>query len=112
MGQVFISIITVEEILRGQLSVLNTARSRNDGAALIRGYRFLQELHNALHAFPVLPYDEAADQRFQALDKNLRRKHGQDCRISSIAAVRGMTVITRNLTDYRKVGLANCDDWT
>jgi tRNA(fMet)-specific endonuclease VapC len=111
-GSVYLSVITLEEMLRGQLAEINRARTEKDPLRLVRRYTQFQRLYQDLHLFPLLPYDEAADRLYQALEPKLRNAHKQDARISAIAAARDYTVITRNLQHYEKIGLAKADDWT
>jgi predicted nucleic acid-binding protein len=111
-GTVYLSIITLEEVLRGQVNAINTARSRQNGRLLLEVYALFHQLYEALREFPVLPYNEGADRLYQGLDPKVRNAHKQDARISAIVANYGFTLVTRNTQHHEKIGLAKLEDWT
>jgi tRNA(fMet)-specific endonuclease VapC len=51
----------------------------------------------------VVDFDEAAAVRFQALKKSKVRVGTMDLRIAAIALVHDATVVTGNLSDFRRV---------
>ena len=60
----------------------------------------------------VLPFDEAAATVFTSLRAQRIRISTMDLRIASIALSRDMAVLTRNLSDFRKVPGLKVADWT
>ena len=60
----------------------------------------------------VLDYDAAAIQRFQELRKAKIRIGTMDLKIAAIALSRGAKLLSRNLSDYRKVPGLVVEDWT
>jgi tRNA(fMet)-specific endonuclease VapC len=59
-----------------------------------------------------LPFDEAAANVFAGNRAQRIRISTMDLRIASIAVSRDMTVLTRNLSDFRKVPGLKVADWT
>lgn len=106
---IFISVITLEEQLRGALSQIHKERN---SPRLPRQYALLEELFRDLHRFNLLPYDQAAAEVFQQIPTNLRQHHSQDCRIAAIALSRGMIVVTRNQRHFEKIPGIQLEDWT
>jgi tRNA(fMet)-specific endonuclease VapC len=108
-GAVGISLVTVEEYLRGRLAHLAQAR---DGAARIRRYRLL---HTSIRLFcqaPLVSFDQAAEAEFQRL-RGLKLRIGtQDLKIAAIALANHLTVATRNRRDFGKVPGLAVDDWS
>ena len=107
--ELFVSIITVEEVLRGALDLVRKSHrtpKEPDAYAF-----FLRQLQH-LRTFQVLPFDAAAHARFLALPPEVRRRGPQDCRIACIAVSRGFTVVTRNTRDFARIAGVKCEDWT
>ena len=106
---VAVSAITVEEMLRGRLAVL--AR-RLEGEGRIRAYAKLMETVRFFASVPVVPYDKASDDHFQALQSLRLRVGSQDLRIASIALAHHLTVITRNRRDFERIPELSIEDWS
>lgn len=101
----FLSVITILELEQGILRV-----ERRDPAqgALLRGWLG----GNVLSAFSgrVLPVDTAVAQRCARLhvpDPQAER----DALIAATALVHGMTIVTRNVTDFAASGVRTIDPW-
>ena len=76
------------------------------------GYQRFARLFDLYSKSQILPYDEAASEAFDSLRDQKVRIGTMDLRIASIALTRNMTVLTRNLTDFRKVPGLRAEDWT
>ncbi len=106
---VAVSVVTMEEMLRGRLAVLKRHRS---GDAQVRAYSKLLETVQFFSSVPVVPYDPAADERFRSLWSQRLRVGSQDLRIASVALVHGLVVVTRNHKDFGRVPGLRLEDWT
>ena len=42
----------------------------------------------------------------------MKRVGTQDCRIAAIARSKGYIVVTANVDDFEKIGIAQVEDWT
>lgn len=104
--ELYVSAITVLEL---ELGVLLLERRDRLQAAVLRTW-----LHDrVLPAFSgrVLPVDVVVALRCASLhvpDPQADR----DCLIAATALVHGMTVVTRNVADFRGTGVALLDPWT
>lgn len=107
--EVAVSIVTVEEMLRGRLAIL--AR-RSEGEARVHAYTKLLETVQFLSSVPVVPFDMACEQQLQALRAMRLRVGSRDLRIAATALVHSVVVITRNRRDFEQVPGLRLDDWS
>jgi tRNA(fMet)-specific endonuclease VapC len=81
-------------------------------ADIVRGYRMFDRVLSAFAAALVLPFDANAAAVFDSLISQRVRIATMDLRIASIALKQGLTVLTRNTRDFRKVPGLVIEDWT
>jgi tRNA(fMet)-specific endonuclease VapC len=106
-GEVGLSVVSVEETLRGRLAALARA---SDGPTRIRRYSALQESLLDFTQFPNVPYDQPAEGRFQHLRSI--RIGTKDLKIASIALANQLIVVTRNRRDFARVPGLTIEDWS
>lgn len=106
---VSVSVVTAEEALRGRLA--HVARAR-DGPSRITRYGFLRATILTLQRFPLVPFDQAAEDTFQQLDALRLRVGAQDLKIAAIALANGFVLLTRNARDFGRVPGLQLDDWS
>jgi tRNA(fMet)-specific endonuclease VapC len=105
----FYPVVAFHEQMLGAHTYIARARDRR-GA--VRGYALLDRVLTDFSLQEVLPFDEPAARKFDEL-RALRIRIGtMDLRISSIALVRAMIVLTRNIVDFRAVPGLRLEDWT
>ena len=103
------TVVTYEEQTRGWLAYM--ARS-NALPHQVEAYKRLQ-LHLESYAeILVLPFDEIAAAEYLRLQRNKLRMGAFDLKIGAIACSRGDTLLSRNLTDFRKVRGLKVEDWS
>ena len=98
----FTSSITLGELIYG---------ARKKGSA-----RLLAEIHQRVTSnLPVLPFDADAAARYGEVRADLEKQGiiigDADMRIASIALVRGLTVVTRNLRHFQRVPNLTMQNW-
>ena len=103
------TIISVEEQMRGWLAVIG--RSRGLGQE-IAAYRHLHALLSFFSAIPILEFDEPAGERYLQFRRSRIRLGSMDLKIAAIAISRGATLVSRNLSDFRRVPGLSVQDWT
>jgi tRNA(fMet)-specific endonuclease VapC len=106
---VFVTIVTVEEQLRGWLAVIRRASTPE---LLIAAYA---SLHRAVTYFArvnLLDYSADAASHFTALRRQRVRVGTQDLRIAAMALAVGGTLITRNQRDFQQVPGLLLEDWS
>lgn len=104
-AELFISVITVEELEIGvQLAERRDARK----GALLRAWMN----HHVLPAFTdrILPVDVAVALRSASLHVPDPRPL-RDGLIAATALVHGMSIVTRNVSDFRPMGVTLIDPW-
>ena len=108
-GEVAVSAVTVEEMLRGRLAML--AR-RSEGERRVHAYEKLLETMRFFATIPVVPFDMACERQFQALRAMRLRAGSCDLRIAATALVHDVTLATRNTRDFDQVPGLLLDDWS
>jgi tRNA(fMet)-specific endonuclease VapC len=107
---VCISIVTVEEMLRGALDVIRQAQTNRRSTSA--SYALLQQLVAALHDFHIVPYTEEADQIYHAMPAAVRRIGANDCRIAATAIAGNYVVVTLNTRHFAAIPNVRYEDWT
>jgi tRNA(fMet)-specific endonuclease VapC len=104
-----ITIVTVEEQLRGRLAQIRKATT---AAHLNECYRWLGETVDQLARLPVLYFDDKAATLCEKLLSQKVRIGTQDLRIASIVLSQNAVLLTRNSQDFSHVPGLQLDDWT
>jgi tRNA(fMet)-specific endonuclease VapC len=107
--QFAVSIVTVEEQLRGWLAYVAKATGV-DGA--IKGYSKLREVIQRFSEVNVLDYDIKAADVFVEMRSQGVRVGTMDLRIAAIAIANDLTLLTRNTIDFERVPNLRFEDWT
>ena len=108
-SQVFTSVITVEEILRGRLAQIRAAKTE---AEHIKACYWLGDALELLKEFTILPYDQLASQQYQMLREQKLRVGSQDLRIAAVALATQATMVTANHIHFAQVSGLSLEDWT
>ena len=106
-GEFAMTIVSIEEQMRGWLADI---RRQLIPTRQVRPYERLHRLVGFWALWRVLPFDNAAAARFQALRKQLR-VGSQDLKIAAIALVAGATLVTANARDFEQVPGLSIEDW-
>ncbi len=95
-----VTIITVEEQIRGRFASIKQAKSK---AKIVQAYTNLQTTVTFFNTIKVLSFDETAFAHDETLKKQKIRIGRQDLRIAAIALAINAIVVTRNQKDFSKV---------
>jgi tRNA(fMet)-specific endonuclease VapC len=104
-----ISIITVEEQLRGRFARIRAARNE---AELLRAFHWLHETVSIINDFQILDYDFAASRIYTTLRQQKIRIGTADLRIAAIALAHNCTLVTRNQIDFGQIPDLVTEDWS
>ena len=107
--EIAVSVVTVEEMLRGRLAIL--AR-RSEGEARAHAYAKLLETVLFFGTIPVVPFDMSCEIQFQALRAMRLRVGSRDLRIAATALVHNLLLITRNQRDFEQVPGLRIENWS
>src|SRR5687768_2928358 len=105
----FTTIVSFHEQVLGWNVYLNRAR---DEAGAVKAYGMFQRILADFAAAQVFPYDSSAVAVFGTLRGQRVKVGTMDLRIASITLHRDMTLLTRNLADFRLVPGLRTEDWT
>jgi tRNA(fMet)-specific endonuclease VapC len=109
VSNVYTTIISVEEQMRGWLSLI--ARSRNKPQE-VDAYRRLDSLLTFFSGIPVLGYDETAADQFKGLRAQRLRVSSMDLKIAAIALSQDALLLSRNDKDFGRIPRLKVADWT
>ncbi|MGI8669241.1 MAG: type II toxin-antitoxin system VapC family toxin [Aridibacter sp.] len=107
--EIFTTIITFEEQMRGWLSYI--AKSKTPEQQIF-AYQMLHQFLESYRTTAVLDFDEKSAKIFQQLKSNKIRIGTMDLKIASIAIANEAILVSRNQTDFEKVPDLTVQDWT
>jgi len=105
----FVSVVSFHEEILGWNAYI--ARAKNL-SGVVRGYSRLTKILHDFSRAQVLPFDEAAAGIFENLRSKKVRVGAMDLRIAATALSLDMTVLPRNLVDFRRIPNLTVEDWT
>ena len=107
--QIAVTIITVQEQMRGWMNVINR---HGNSDKLIWAYQGLFDAVKFFNTINVLNFDQVAYDMFLTLKSQKIRIGTQDLRIASVALSVDGIVITRNYKDFAQIPNLKLEDWT
>jgi len=107
-GDIFTTIITFEEQMRGWLAFLNRDQSIEHQ---IFGYSKLHSAFNDFKTAKILDFDERAAEAYAQLKADKIRIGTMDLKIASIAPANDAMLISRNLADFEQVPNLSVQNW-
>src|SRR5262245_35515596 len=104
-----ITIVTVEEILTGWYGQIRRATKDDQ---LLRAYTALQQAVEFIARIRILPLDALALQKFHDLKSGKFRLGTNDLRIAAIVQAQDATLVTCNLSDFKRLPSIKLEDWS
>jgi tRNA(fMet)-specific endonuclease VapC len=108
-AQVVVSVVTVEEQLRGWLAAIRAASTPETRAT---AYQRLRMTIEYFASFTVVDYTVQMDDLVRELRKQGLRIGTQDLRIAAAALVQRATLITRNTREFAQIPGLTLEDWS
>ncbi|MGB8698609.1 MAG: type II toxin-antitoxin system VapC family toxin [Thermosynechococcaceae cyanobacterium] len=108
-ADISITIITLEEQIRGRFNMIRRAASPSE---LILAYRNLHITFDSLKSFDILDFSPAAGAIYSSLLEYKIKIGTQDLRIAAIALYINGILVTRNQRDFAKVPNLVIEDWS
>ena len=108
--QIAVSIVTVEEMLRGAFDRIRQEQSKHRSP--VGAYARLQDLVGYFATFSILPYTEDAERLYRAFPAQIKRIGTNDCRIAATALAHECVLVTANLADFQPMEGLQTEDWT
>lgn len=106
--QVFTTIISYEEQMRGWLSYLGKIKDIN---RQIVAYQELKKQLNNYCKIPLLDFDHSAAEVFIILKRDYPRLGTMDLKIASIVLSNQAILLTRNLADFQVIENLKIENW-
>jgi len=103
-----LTVITIEEEMRGWLAEINR---RRDPRGQIAPYAKLQRQVEAFTDWIILPWDADSAGLFVKLRREGLRIRSLDLKIACIVLAHDATVLTRNATDFAQVPGLRIENW-
>lgn len=103
-----VTIITVEESLRGWLKTIKDAKTVDN---LVKAYADLKETREFFNIICVLDFDQEAGHYYTELKRQKIRIGTQDLKIASIVLSQQAILVTRNRKDFEKIPNLLIEDW-
>jgi tRNA(fMet)-specific endonuclease VapC len=105
---VAITVINIEEPLRGWLAEISRRRIVHDQVV---PYDRLVKLIKFFACFPIFPFDNNAAAEFEVLRKQRIRIGAMDLKIAAIALANDALLLSANLRDFRQVPGLRVENW-
>ncbi len=105
---VVLTIVSVEEVLRGWLAIIHRLREVH---RQLPAYLRLGQLFDVLGEWKIIPFEQKAADRFTSLRKQRTRIGTMDLKIASIALANNVLLLTANLCDFSQVPELHCENW-
>lgn len=106
-----ITVITVEEVLRGLLDVVRKAQAGKGRHRPEVAYERLRKTVGVIGRWVVLPYSSEAHTQLEAWRASRLPVKPQDRRVAAICMAAGATLITRNRRDFERVPGLDVEFW-
>jgi tRNA(fMet)-specific endonuclease VapC len=103
-----VSIVTVEERMRGWLAIIAKEKT---ALRQVAGYRELAKLFEFYQEFEVIPFDEAAAAQFDDLRGRRLRIGTRDLKIAATALVNNALLLSANRSGFERVPGLRVQNW-
>jgi tRNA(fMet)-specific endonuclease VapC len=108
-AELFVTIATYEEQVRGRLDLLSRAKTSD---SRVLAYQGLQQLTIDYRSIRIIAFDQTADQEHQRLRKTYPRLGKMDLKIAAITLVNHAILVTRNHSDFGQIAELRIEDWS
>ena len=107
--QIAITVISVEELIRGRLAQIRKATKPE---TRVKAYYWLSRTFDFLSDFTVIEYDSQAEFHFQRFISQKLRIGTQDLKIAAITFSQNAILVTRNRKDFGRIPALKIEDWS
>jgi tRNA(fMet)-specific endonuclease VapC len=107
-----VTIVTVEEVIRGRLNVIRQASEPSQADKLVLAYTKLWDTLDDFKNLNILKFDQNASTIYTKFHRQIRLIGSQDLRIAAIVLANNAILVTRNNQDFSQVPDLVQEDWT
>ena len=106
-----VSVIVVEEIMRGRLDVIRQAQAGRGRVTLSKAYSLFEQTFCDLRNQRLLAYNEPAEQIYLEWKKQGIRRPTNDLRIAATCVAHQATLVSRNRKDFEGLPGLDVEFW-
>ncbi|MEG4444080.1 type II toxin-antitoxin system VapC family toxin [Microcoleus sp. AT9_B5] len=107
-----VTIVTVEEVIRGRFNVIRQASEPSQADKLVLAYTNLWDTLDDFKNLNILKFDQNAFTIYTEFRRQKIRIGTQDLRIAAIVLANNAILVTRNYRDFFQVPDLVQEDWT
>ena len=107
-----VTIVTVEELIRGRFNVIRQASEPSQAEKLVLAYTRLWDTLEDFKILNILKFDRNAGTVYTEFRRQRIRIGTQDLRIAAIVLANNAILVTRNYQDFSQVPGLVQEDWT
>ena len=107
-----VTIVTVEEVIRGWFNVIRQASAPSQADKLVLAYTSLWDTLDDFKNLNILKFDQNAFTIYTEFRSQKIRIGTQDLRIAAIVLANNAILVTRNYRDFSQVPDLVQEDWT
>lgn len=107
-----VTIVTVEEVIRGWFNVIRQASAPSQADKLVLAYTKLWDTLDDFKNLNILKFDQKAFTIYTEFPRQIRGIGTQDLRIAAIVLANNAILVTRNYRDFSQVPGLVQEDWT
>jgi tRNA(fMet)-specific endonuclease VapC len=107
-----VTIVTVEEVIRGRFKVIKDASQPSQADKLVWAYTKLWDALDDFTNLNILKFDQNAFTIYTEFRRQRIRIGTQDLRIAAIVLANNAILVTRNYRDFSQVPGLVQEDWT
>jgi len=107
-----VTIVTVEEVIRGRFNVIRQASEPSQADKLVLAYTRLWDTLDDFKNLNILKFDQNAFTIYTEFRRQKIRIGTQDLRIAAIVLANNAILVTRNNQDFSQVPDLVQEDWT
>jgi tRNA(fMet)-specific endonuclease VapC len=107
-----VTIVTVEEVIRGRFNVIRQASEPSQADKLVLAYTRLWDTLDVFKNLNILKFDQNASTIYTEFFRQKIRIGTQDWRIAAIVLANNAILVTRNNRDFSQVPDLVQEDWT
>ena len=107
-----VTIVTVEEVIRGRFNVIRQASEPSQADKLVLAYTSLWDTLDDFKNLNILKFDRNASTIYKEFRRQRIRIGTQDLRIAAIVLANNAILVTRNYRDFSQVPGLVQEDWT
>src|SRR4028119_1929361 len=107
-----VTIVTIEEVIRGWFNVIHQASAPSQADKLVWGYTRLWDTLHDFKNLNILKFDQNASTIYTPFHRQIRRIGTRDLRIAAIVLANNAILVTRNNRDFSQLPGLVQEDWT